>query len=334
MEIEKSNKLDMKEIISGFPTQFRVGAEASKNTKIKKKFDGLIICGMGGSALPGTIFKILANELKIKFPFYFHRNYGIPYWADKSFLIICISYSGNTEETLSSFKEALKKKLPLVVITSGGKLAKEAEKNNIPFSIIPAGFPPRMALGFQFSALIKILENCRLINGCVKKVLALEKELKPYQLENYGKKLALKLKNKIPLIYSSFKLKDLARIWKIKFNENSKIPSFFNYFPELNHNELVGFSSPKKVFKNFHLLILRDNSDYSRNIKRMNLTAELAKNRGIKADIIEIRGKNILFKVFSSILLSDWTSYYLAQNYKIDPVRVEIIENFKERLKK
>lgn len=323
----------MREIILRFPKQFRVGFEVAKDIKIKKVFDGLIICGVGGSALPGAILKILAKDLKINFPFYFHKNYGIPYWANKKFLIVCLSYSGNTEETLSSFEEACRKKLPLVVITSGGKLAEKAKKNKIPLSKIPTGFQPRMALGFQFSALIKILSNCRLIKTDVKKILSLEKGLKPHQFENQGKKLALKLKNKIPLIYSSFNLKDLARIWKIKFNENSKIPSFFNHFPELNHNELVGFSSKKINFKNFHLLILKDDSDHPRIAKRMELTAEFMKTKGMGIDIVKIKGKNILFKVFSSILLSDWTSYYLAKNYKVDPVRVEIIEKFKKRLK-
>jgi len=333
MEV-KSDKLTMREIILEFPKQFRVGFKAAKDIKIKKRFDGLIICGMGGSALPGAILKILAKNLKINFPFYFHKNYGIPYWANKKFLIICISYSGNTEETLSSFKEAVGKNLPLVVIASGGKLAEEAKKNKIPLSKIPAGFPPRMALGFQFSALIKILSSCRLIKTDVKKILSLENELKPHQSENNGKKLAQRLINKIPLVYSSFHLKDLARIWKIKFNENSKIPSFFNHFPELNHNELVGFSSKRISFRNFHLLMLKDDSDHPRIAKRMELTAEFVKTKGVGVDVVKIKGKNIIFKIFSNILLSDWTSYYLAQNYKVDPVRVEIVEKFKKRLKK
>ena len=327
-------EINMKKIILDFPKQFRVGFEAAKNVKIKEKTGELIICGMGGSALSGSLLKILAEDLKIDFPFYSHKNYNLPYWAGKNSLIICISYSGNTEETLSSFEKALAKKLPLIVLASGGKLSEKAKKNKIPLVEIPAGFPPRMTLGFQFSSLITILKNCGLVKTEIKKILSLEKKLNPFQLENQGKKLAQKLINKIPLVYSSYRFKDLARIWKIKFNENSKIPSFFNYFPELNHNELVGFSSLKKSFRNFHILVLKDASDHPKIIRRMNLTAELIERKGIKTDAIEIKGENILFKVFSNILLSDWTSYYLAQNYKVDPVRVEIVEKLKKQLKK
>lgn len=321
----------MKEIILNFPKQFKVGLETAKKIRIRKKFNKVIVCGMGGSALPGTIFKMWLRLNKINLVLLTHSTYGLPNLADKDSLIICISYSGNTEETISSFKEVLAKKLSVIVISSGGKLEELAKKHKIPFAKIPSGIPPRTALGFQFSALFQILINCRLIKTDLKSILSLEKKLNPETLENYGKALAKKIKNRIPVIYSSFYFKELATIWKIKFNENSKIPAFANYFPELNHNEMVGYTFPNK---DFYILILRDKADQIRILKRMELTSQLLKKSLVPVDFVEIKGNDIFEKIFSNILLSDWVSYYLALEKKIDPVPTVIIEEFKKRMKK
>ncbi len=240
-------------------------------------------------------------------------------------MIIVNSYSGNTEESISAFKEALKKKLSLAVITSGGKLEKLCIKNKIPMAIIPKGFQPRMALGFQFSALAKILINCKILKDKTKEILSLEKSLNPRILRNKGQKIAERIKG-IPVIYASYPMKNLAKIWKINFNENSKRPSFFNFFPELNHNEMVGFEKAKSIF---HLIILKDED--LRIAKRMRLTSKILK---VKTDFIELKGKTVLEKIFSNILLSDWVSFYFAKKEGIDPIPVNIIiEKFKKMLK-
>jgi len=326
MKIDKSN---MRQKILGFSKQFSVGLQSAKNIKIKGGFDKVLVCGMGGSALPAEILKIWLEAYKIALPLGIHRDYGLPYQIDEKHLIICISYSGNTEETLTALEEARRRGLKIVAITSGGKLLRFCQKYKIPAALIPGGYQPRMALGFQFAALMKILVNCGIIKNNLENISALEKSLKPEALEEKGKKLAKKLKGKIPIIYSSERLRGLARIWKIKFNENSKTPAFYNCFPELNHNEMVGFTTK---IKNFHIILLRDPADHPRNLRRMELTAKIMKKRGVGVDIIEITGKDILYKVFSNILLADWTSYYLALEYKIDPTPVKIVEEFKKKL--
>jgi len=328
--------MEMKKIILNFPKQFKTGIRSAKTISITGSFNKLLICGMGGSALPGDVLRILAKNLKVNFPVYIHRSYNLPYWINKKCLVICISYSGNTEETLSSFKEALRKNLQVIAITSGGKLAKLCQKNKAPLAKIPLGFPPRMALGFQFSALIKILHNCQMLRGNLNTILSLEKKLKPLKLEKKGRILAKKIRGKIPLIYSSYFQKELARIWKIKFNENSKIPAFANYFPELNHNEMVGFTknpNDQCLMSNFCILMLKDFADHPRILKRMDLTAKILKEKDIPVEFIKLGGRNNLVKIFSNILLSDWTSYYLALNYKVDPISVKIVEEFKKKLK-
>lgn len=330
--VDKSN---MRKTILDFPGQFRTGLEAAKDVKTEGKFDAVSICGMGGSALPADILSVWLEAYKIALPLYIHRNYGLPHQADEKHLnlIICISYSGNTEETLTAFEAARRRNFKIAVITSGGKLAKLCKKHNVPLALIPSGFQPRMALGYQFSALMKILANCGLVKNGLEDISALEKNLKPKTLENQGKKLAKKLKGGIPLIYSSDRFKSLARIWKIKFNESSKIPAFYNYFPELNHNELVGFTGGQTSLGGLtSIIMLRDATDHPGIKKRMKLMAEMLKSRKIPVESVDICGKDVLYKVFSSILLSDWTSYYLALEYGTDPTPVKLNDEFKKKL--
>lgn len=339
MALKKQNNdpLNFRQIILDSPSQFQIGANSAKDIKLEKNFDSLIICGMGGSALPGDVLKMWFKFSKTNFPLYIHRDYNLPYCAKKQSLIICISYSGNTEETISGFKEAVKKGLNAAVISSGGKLEKLCKKIKVPLAKVPSGLPPRMALGFQFGALMQLLTPPRIVKDGLKDLLKLEKKLRPKELENKGRKIAKKLVNKIPLIYSSEKLSLLARIWKIKFNENAKTPAFYNYFPELNHNEMVGFSRISDLqppIANFYVLILRDLVNNSKILKRMDLTAKILKKKKVPIENIYLGEKNFFAKIFSNLLLADWISYYLALESKIDPWPVEIVEEFKSALTK
>ena len=177
--------------------------------------------------------------------------------------------------------------------------------------------------------------NSGIVEDRTNEILKLAKNLDPLRLERPGKRLAEKIKGKIPIIYASNKFKALSRIWKIKFNENTKIVAFWNYFPELNHNEMVGFTNVKFQIPSskFQVIILRDKLDSPRILKRMRLTALILKKRGIGAKFINLQGKNKLEKIFNSLILSDWVSYYLALQYKIDPTPVKLVEEFKKRMR-
>ena len=318
----------MRETILDFPKQFKKGIERAKDIRVEGRFENIIICGMGGSALPADLLVIFVNDLKL--PFYIHRSYNLPPQAAKESLIICISFSGNTEETISAFKEAQERKLKAVAITTGGELAKLAQKYNMPLVSLPSvKIQPQWAIGYLFGALEKVLSNSGVIKDSSGEILKMAENLKPLGLEAQGKSLAKKLVGKIPLVYAPNKFKSLARIWKIKFNENSKTMAFWNYFPEVIHNEIVGYSN----LKNFHVIILRDSDDHPKILKAMELTAVLLKKKGIEVDFVEIEGKSILEKLFNNLILSDWVSYYLAKEYKIDPAPVEIVEEFKKKLK-
>jgi len=320
----------MRQTILDFPKQFKIGLEVAKKVfpKKKQKFSNLIICGVGGSALPGDILLDAMPD----FPLYtyIHRDYGLPPQTDKQSLIIAISYSGNTEETISAYETAIAKNYSVVAITTGGQLQKMAQSHKLPLVFIPStGIQPRCATGYLFAAILQILSNTGIIKSCSNKLLQMAKNLSPKTIKIQGQELAKKLFNQIPIVYASNSFKSLARIWKIKFNENSKVLAFWNFFPELNHNEMVGLTNLKGKF---HFLIMRDGADHIRNLKRMSLFADLVRAKGALVDSIEIDGKDTLEKIFNNLLLGDWVSYYLALAYKIDPEPVKIVEEFKKRL--
>jgi len=334
MEIDRSN---MRKIILNFPLQFNRGLKVAKNVSLKhyrivSTPNNIIICGMGGSALSG---EILINLRPLNF--FIHKSYGLPIQAGNGSIVICVSYSGNTEETLSTFKEASKRKLPVIAITTGGELAKLAKKNDIPLVVLPAPYTqPRLSLGLQFAALLQVLANHYLIpDNYIHEITKLETSLKPKSLENKGKALAKKIGKKIPIIYTPEKLKGLGLIWKNNFNENAKTLAFSNHIPEMNHNEIVGFwNIGKKEIKNDIItIILRDKKENSRILKRINIIENILKEEGVTSVIIDIGGKNMLETIFNSAILSLWASYYLALGYyKIDPTKIEIIDKIKNKL--
>jgi len=352
-QFSKIDKSNMREVILDFPKQFKIGNLNCENLKFKSKklksFSNIIICGMGGSALPGDVLQLTNRNLQTTtLPIIVHRDYGLPKETNKNSLIICISYSGNTEETISAFNEAQKRRIKAFVISSGGKLIEFAKKYKIPFVLVPSGIQPRCALGYQFSALVKILSDIGVIKNIDKILEKLENILEPQKIEVEGKNLAKKLLGFIPIVYSSNKWKVVSKIWKIKFNENSKLPSFFNFFPELNHNEMVGIgqtqiNSAKKLLK--FLFLIDSKEDHKRNLKRMRTTAKIFKDKGFGVIFVDIDrltrkakktdNKTLYFfeKLFSSILLGDWVSYYLAIFQKIDPTPVNLVEEFKNKIK-
>ncbi len=338
MENIKIDKSSLRQIILDGAEQFSEGLRLAKNIKINGQFKSIMLSGMGGSALPGNILRVYLNdlfqksEIQKKIAVYQNRFYSLPPEAYDNCLNIICSYSGNTEETISSFNEALKGKLACVGISSGGKIEEICQKNNIPHVKLPSGIQPRMATGYFFASIFQVLVNTGLMpdkTGELEK-LAEKLEKTTPELEKKGKDVAQKLKGKTLIIYSSAKFKALAMIWKIKFNENSKIPAFYNFFPELNHNEMVGFTNPQA---NFFILMLKDPEDHPQNLKRFKITQDIFREKGIETETVDMETGDIFYKMFSALFLGDWISYYLALEYGQDPTPVEMVEKFKNLLK-
>ncbi len=322
----------MLKAIKDFPQQFAYNPVIKNKAKLKPS-KSYILLGMGGSHLGADILNNWDDKLNF---ILVHSNYGLPALPDKELkqkLIIVSSYSGNTEEPIDGLKQAYQKKLNLLVIATGGKCITLAKRYNIPYIQIPdTGIQPRWALGFNVRAILKAVGA----NQALKETKLLSTKLKAKKYQAKGKKIAKQLKNKIPIIYASERNFILAYNWKIKFNENAKIPAFYNIFPELNHNEMNGFDvrpSTKHLSKDFYFIFLEDKKDHPRVIKRMKVLSKMYRKRKLPVINIKISGKDKWERIFANSILGDWASYYIAKSYKIDPEPVDMVEEFKKKLK-
>jgi glucose/mannose-6-phosphate isomerase len=311
--------------------------------KLTGNYQKIVLLGMGGSAIAGDLLSsYLHNELTI--PVLVNRNYSLPKFVDNQSFIIASSYSGNTEETLSSFGSALERKCPLVVQTSGGKLGELSRKNNIPVIPIPEGFPPRQALGYMFFNTLHLLSKLELIQSRKKDINETIKILERISDQNDPKKtrgdnlsnhIAQKLYKKIPIVYTASEIMHpVTTRWRNQFNENSKMLSFNNVFPELNHNEIVGWEGDKDLLQIFSVLFLRDQDESPRNKKRLEITRSILRKNKISRFEVFPEGKSSLSRMFSLIYLGDWISYYLALLYGKDPIEIDNIDHLKNELSK
>jgi glucose/mannose-6-phosphate isomerase len=314
--------------------------ESAWNNKIdtaelkRIKFNSIIVSGLGGSAISGDLIaNFLGIELKV--PFIVNRNYQLPSFANNNTLLIVSSYSGNTEETISVFQEGLKKKCSIICVTTGGKIEQIALENRIPIVKVIPGFQPRYSLGLSFFSVLKILQELDIITSqeaIVKKIISLWKEKGQYfsSEQNKALEIASELIGFIPLIYSAAdSTSAVGYRLKCQFNENSKLHSFHNVIPELNHNEIIGWESFLERQFNAKLILIIDKSYHPQIKKRFEITSSL-----IAAEKIYIESSENDFKlrIMDMVYLGDWISYYLALLRGFDPTEIENINILKERL--
>jgi len=324
-------------VINSLPDQIKEAYSLGKNIQLKGRPTQIFICGMGGSGISGLLLDAYFKMLKIKIPVFTVQDYTLPEYTDKSSLIFIISYSGNTEESISCYKEALKRNLNMIFITTGGKLEEYSRINRLPCILVPKGYQPRNAVAYLFFPILRVLENAQIINDNSEDVKNLIENLKRNQssFDRIGYDIAMKLFGKLPVIYASTNFYGIAYRWKCEINENTKIPAFCHRFPELNHNELNGYVNYNKTNIPIHIVVLQDQDDHRRTIKRMEITRKLIKEMtgdSIKFTEITIKGDSILTKMFTTIYIGDLVSYHLAINYSTDPSPVDIIEKFKKEM--
>lgn len=317
----------MENSIINFNKQFDYEPIVRNGEKLKEKYEHYVLCGMGGSHLAAGIIKMQNPGIEL----YVHRDYDLPPFSDdflKNSLMIASSHSGNTEEVLSFLRASLEKNLDVIILTTGGKLFDIAVTEKLPHVVMPNdGIQPRLAIGFSALAIAKILNDDNLINDLKKVGQSLNAE----SLKEQGISVANSISEKIPVIYASNKNLSIAYNWKIKFNETAKTPSFYNLFPELNHNEMQGFEN-EKYAKDFEFIFINDADDHPRIQKRMKVLSEMFETKGFEVVNLEISGGSILEKVFTNLLIADWTAFELAKIKGTDPQSVPFIESFKQKL--
>lgn len=336
----KVNLERAREIVEDFARHNREKIDEWKNNK--QEISQIVVVGMGGSAIGGNLLvDYLYDRLDI--PVSVFREYKLPKFIDDKCLIIFISYSGNTEETLSSFADANSRKCKILSITSGGNLASFSSRLKIPVVTLPGGLPPRGAIPLLSLPLFLVLEKIGLISGVstelnevlnvVKRKIEQNKVEIPIS-ENIAKQAAIKIHGSIPLIYAPAGYASVARRFKCQFNENSKSPSYWDVFSELNHNEVVGWQVPSDITKSFTVLLLRTADENDSIRARIELTKEIMLKPAVK-DIVEIHaeGSTKLAIIYSLIIMGDFISYYLAILNGVDPSPVPGISRLKKELK-
>ncbi len=296
----------------------------------------VIFCGMGGSALgPEVLRDNWARQLKI--PWLLNRDYKLPFIVSDRSLVVLNSYSGNTEEVLAAAEEARGAGARVIVVSTNGQLEAWAVEHKYPYlKLDPQYNPsrqPRLGLGYSLFALWRLLQQWGLLSRCsegeVRKIL---QDLDQLRLAEGAKKLAGRLKKRIPFLIAAEHLCGAVHVWSNCFNENSKSFSFYAYLPEFNHHYLEGLSFPAET-RNYFYFLLWDSPFYSDSLqRRLYLTQELLEKRGYRVLLRRQELKNPWLETLAVIKEGLWVSYYLAREYEVDPLPVPAVEQFKLRL--
>lgn len=313
--------------INNFPQQF-IYQPVIQGEMFSQQFSRFLIVGMGGSHLAANILQEARPDLVIRI----HSDYELPLIAESEkphTLVILSSYSGNTEEVLSAAEFAKQQGVAMAAIAVGGKLITFAQANKVPYIELPnTGIQPRSALGYSLRALLKIIGA----EQDLQMTSVLAEILNPATAAEAAKVIVEQLKDKVPVLYTTSTHFSLAYNWKIKFNENTKIPAFCNCVPELNHNEMNGFDvvpTTRALSDTYAFIFLQSAVDHPNNQKRFAVLKQLYQARNLPVISLDLVGENFYEQIFSSLLVADWVTVYLAEYYGIDPEPVPMVEEFK-----
>ncbi len=347
-DIKQISKIDsekMLKYIQDFPQQcenFFEGASQVEIPSSYKNVKNIIICGMGGSAIGGSLVKSLIEE-QVKVPIIIKRDYNLPGFVDSETLVLAVSYSGNTEEPLTLFREAQEKKAKLLAISTNGELEELADRFECPLYKFSYNSHPRAALGYIFTSILSLLSKIGIIKideEEFKKVIShledklSELDVKVSQEVNLAKKLAFKIYQSVPVIYAADFLDEVSRRWKTQFNENSKNFSFFEVLPELNHNAVVGYDFPEEVKQRFFVILLISEFYHPRNRIRFDITKDILYQKDIPFFEYKTSGQTLLTQLLTTIYFGDFVSFYLAILNNTNPTPIETIDYLKDRLDK
>ncbi len=290
---------------------------------------GLIVCGMGGSAIGGDLAAAALGDRATR-PITTVRGYALESWTGPDSLVLCASYSGNTEETLACFEAAGAAGAGRVALTTGGKLAELARAEGVPVIGVPAGMQPRAAVVFMIVAVLECAASCGAAPGLHSEIDTAAELLRTISPED-AEQLATDLRGTIPVIHGSGPTAAVARRWKTQINENAKAAAFFAELPEANHNEICFWERSPSAGR-FSAVFLEDPDQHPRIQRRIDLTAAEVERAGAPAVRVPARGETRLERVLSLVMLGDLVSVRLAELGDVDPNEIAGIVRLKEAL--
>jgi glucose/mannose-6-phosphate isomerase len=325
----------MKDLVQNFTNQLKEAKAIADKAIISKNqnIHNVVITGLGGSGIGGTIISELIAD-KCAVPILVNKDYFLPNFVNSNTLVITSSYSGNTEETLSALQDAISKKAQVICVTSGGKVLEIAKQHQFDFIEIPGGQPPRSCIGYSLVQLIKIfiakdLAPASLLKDLEKAIDLLDNENANIKTESNN--IAHQLLNKISVIYSLGSCEGITVRFRQQLNENSKMLCWHNAFPEMNHNELVGWTEKNN---NLSVITFHTSFDYARTKKRYEICKPLFNSFASSVIDVIAKGESKLEQFLYLINIGDWISCDLADLKGIDPVEVDVINNLKNQLSK
>lgn len=342
-DINVIKQYDPGDVLSGvlnIPEQAHYEVVVHEGSNQRRDFKNIVIAGMGGSALAADMVRVLTAGW-LHLPLEVVKGYDLPGFVGEETLVIAVSHSGNTEETLSCYQQALDKKSCLAVMSTGGELIKRANNDNITYAQIPAGTQPRMSTIYHLRGLLKLLHNFWVIDGDLYNQVAdsadwLEGEISHWtpampEANNLAKQIAKMTIGKTLVIFGGELTWPLAYKWKISWNESAKNLSFSNKYPEFNHNEFIGWSS-HPVEKPFTVFDIRSNLERARIRERMELSDRLLSGKRPKAHVLELQGRTLMQQLLWGLVLADAASIYTAILNGVNPGPVHLIEKLKAEL--
>ena len=333
----------MYEAVLAFANQLTDGRRRARSAQLnqwpQRECTGVVVAGMGGSAIGGDLLKALSADHS-RLPIATVRSYELPAWVDASTAVIASSYSGNTEETLSTMDEALARGAQVLAITTGGRMAQKAHDHGIDTVALPAGLQPRAALPYSLSALLTVCERLNLViftdqewQEAAEVTQEQAARLKdPSAPDNPAMAMARTLKDRFPVIYSSEQLEPANVRWRNQIHENAKTLAVGNLLPEMNHNEIMGWARFGRELGQLAVVALRDKEDHPRTQRRLEVTRSLLQPHAACWHEVRSEGRGRLARFLSLMYMSDWVSLYLAILNKVDPSPVGLITRLKAAL--
>ena len=326
----------MNDYINDFTNHLREAMQIGSAAQLKKSnktCKNVLICGLGGSGIGGTIVNDVVSS-RVSIPILATKDYSIPNFVDDSTLVIASSYSGNTEETLYALEKCMKRNAEICIITSGGKLKDIAIEKNFNHIIIPGGHPPRAMFGYAFTELFYVLTHYGIIDQSFKtdfektiNLLDAEKA----DIQSQAKGLAKKMYEQTPVIYVAQGFEGVAVRFRQQINENSKMLCWHHVIPEMNHNELLGW---RTNVDNLAVVYFRNKSDFDRNHVRMDINKKVISKYTSNISEVWSKGDSVIENTLYHINLGDWVSWYLSEMNNVDAIEIDVINYLKGELAK